>query len=518
MTKVIINRFDKGMADDYSHGGEGEFSISKQFDILSYPRRLQPLRGMTAATADIADITNSKIGNIIVGATGLMYGVGCDSPGNPTLGELWYKPGYGASDTWRSIPTNAQLSGAVPKYPFLVHYPGGYSARKMYWASTNLIVASDPAGASSAATHALTFTNIGQGFVHPKDDVLYIPYDNKIATVVGTSAEAPNAAVWTFGSEYQIPCLTNYGNYLAIPAFSNLGGKANTSIVYLHDRDTSLTKANETINWGEGRLQVLNNLHGALVGVSSFSSSYNGSIQDFDAVYVKVWEGGAEPTIIKEIKATRLTSTAPSVTVNPIVNFIYKDRLYFSVNIVNGGTAPSYIGLWSVGKSKLTGDWAVTIERMATNTSTETGVLAAAMAGDFLAVVHTAVGNVAETVNGNALSGIYTATSVYESTVNPNMVESDRAIKKQLNSVWCSYLPLPTDASVTMQYRVDGSLNTAWTDIFTETGNGVTFTERTKTVSAEFTSGRKYEFRITSDDGAIITDWGYNYKPLETTI
>ena len=526
MPSKPIKNFGNGMADDYSRIGEGEFSVSKHFDILSYPNRLQPLRGMGAEST-----TDSKIGNMIVGANGYMYGVGTD-PNNPTNGKLWVRcdnattasgNSYGATAIWRSLTTN-QLSGLTLRtadYAFLVDYPDFGNVRTLLWASTNMLVCSDPLGASSAETSAgaLTFTTISQGFVHPKDKRLYFGYQTASATYIGriSSNATPFASVnytaLQLPSEYRVYSVCDYGNYLAIGC-TTIDGR---SVVFLWDRDETLTTVSEVINWGAGQLKVLNNLNGALVGVNTISANGASTVQDMDGIQIKVYSGGVEPTIVKEIKAQRLTSTAPSATINENVNFVLNNRLYFSANIVNGGTAPAYYGLWAFGLNK-NGRYAVTIERMATNDSSETGVLACAINGDFVAMAHTAVGTLTATINGNSLSAIYAATSVYESGVNPRIDDLDQAKDKKLIGVWATYLPLPVDASIVMQYRVDGSLNTAWTTIFTETGNGVTFTEMQNANGTEFTDGRKYEFRITSIGGGIVTDWGPIYKVKETII
>jgi hypothetical protein len=111
-----------------------------------------------------ADTAGTGIGNIIVGTDGLLYGVGTNSAN----GRLWQRSGYGASDLWQHVPTNDQLSGAAVNYDFLVDFQNAGNVRTMHWASNNLLVASDPAGASSATTQALTFSSIGQGLVQAR--------------------------------------------------------------------------------------------------------------------------------------------------------------------------------------------------------------------------------------------------------------------------------------------------------------------------------------------------------------
>jgi len=531
MPTINIHNFGNGMADDYVKAGVGEFSVSKHFDILTYPNRLQPVRGMAADTA------NTGIGNIIISqSNGLMYGVGknADAPG--TGGKLWYRTGYGGSDGWSALSTN-QLSGAVIRsddYALLVEYPDANGTRKIFWASTNLIVFSDPAGGSSAENGALTFTTISQGFVHPKDKALYFGYQTGSATYIAkydgslgapfSSSGVLNVSAWnktalTLPSQYRVYSVTNFGNWLAIAVTSTASGSGvTTSGVYLWDRDTSLVTLSEFIPWG-GQLKVLNNLGGPLVGISSQSAATNGSVQDADSLQISVWNGGAEPESIKEIIAQHnITSSFPSCVVNPNVNFVYNRRLYFSANVIpNDGTTALY-GLWSFGKNK-NGNYATTIERMATNDGSETGVLAAAIAGDFVSMAHTAVGTLTYTINGATSVASYAATSVFESSINPEMSEIDRLKKKQLATVVALYPPLVSGQSVALKYRVDSLKSGSWTTIATDSTVGSTRLEMTSlSDGTSFTAGTNYEFRLDDVGGVPILTWAYKYNPLSSNI
>ena len=137
---VKINNFSGGIADDYTRGDERQCSMCKQFDIFTYPFRLQPLRGMTNAN----EPTNSLLGNIILGANGTMYGIGALS-GTPTQGQIFRRTGYGASEFQSEFTTQqvATLSDAVV-YDFLVHFPEMAATRKVFWADNGNLLASDP--------------------------------------------------------------------------------------------------------------------------------------------------------------------------------------------------------------------------------------------------------------------------------------------------------------------------------------------------------------------------------------
>lgn len=523
MKSIFCNRFDNGMTGDIYNASVGEFSVSKQFDILTYANRLSPLRGMTSDTA------NTGIGNIIVDSVnGLMYGVGVDYPGNPTSGKIWQRSGYGASDVWQSVPTNSQLAGAGVIYPLLVDWRNAGNIRTLHWAGTNVLVASDPLGASSATTQALTFTSIGQGFVHPADQILYIPYNtstNCLIAAITTNATpftGLNATALTLPKQYQVYNLCSYGNYLAIPATTTNPASVSASRVFFWSRDTTLSWDYD-VSWGGGDLKVLNNLNGTLIGISANSGNgASGAVQDRASITIKGYSGG-DPFVIKEIAANHLSSASfPTVTINPNVNFVKNNRLYFSVNIVpNDGVSNNYYGLWSVGKNAA-GRYTVTIERIATNDNSETGVLAAAIAGDFVSMAHTAVGTLTYTINGQTAPATYAATSVYESAVNPDMPAIDKAKDKKLIAVAVHVIPLTTGQQVVMKVRVDSNNSADWKTVFTKTSTSpdakLAVYESTINAGMNVADGRNIEFRLESTGGAAITGFSYGYNNNVTNV
>lgn len=518
MRTATVHNF-KGIADDRFAPLGGEFAIAKHFDTLTHPRRLQPLRSM------IADATGTLIGNIIVATNGQMYAVGTAFD-NPTLGELYVRSGYSTGNQFQSL-VNRQLSGQTVVYDLLVDYKEAGQVRTIYWASNNTLAASDPAGASSADTQALTFSSIGQGLVHPKDKILYIPYRTSTAQYIATVS--PNAAsfgafdngqAWSFAfpTQYRAYCLSYYGNYLAVPQTTPAGTTQLASLVYLWSRDKTLSGPDDLIPWGEGSLQVLNNVGGSLVGISTYSANVLDSFQDFDSILIKVWNGGPEPELVAELKAMHLAGSGnPRCTINPRVNFVSHNRLYFSVKIDPGDSIqPVRQGLFSVGKNKIDGRWSVNLERISTP---EGNVIAAALSGDSVAMVYDAVGNVVKTISGPTASSTHTNTSVYESGVNPGMDEEDKYFDKKLYGVRVNHLPLPANASVVLKYRINSNgADTDWLTVYSQTTPGETGFKTSRATLAQFSKGRDIEWRIESMGGAVVTGFTYYYDPVNVQL
>lgn len=527
MKSITVHRFYRGKAEDRYSQEIGKFAIAKQFDILTHKKKLQPLRGMSAHTS------NTGIGNLGVASDSYMYGIGLDiAGGNPTLGKLFVLTGYGSGDDFAALSTN-QLAGAVANYELLVDWPdcgNSGTARPIIWGADQAIKASNySGGGGSPSNQPLTFSSLGQGKVHSKDKYLYFPY--RTTTTPYIALIAPNATPFAGfnGTAFQLPaqyrayCLAEYGNYLAIPLTSvSAASLVNSNIVGLWDRDTTNTLFSETIPWGGGVLKTFNNLNGTLIGVSEFGSSslQAGTAQDYNAIQIKVWNGGAEPELIAEIKATALPGSTgnPSVSINQRVNFIQNNRMYFSAIVnPNDGIQPSRIGLWSVGKNEL-GEWTVNLERVATNGNTETSIIAAAMVGDYLETVHTAAGTLTKSTNGLPSSTTYGATSVYESLVNPEMPTEDYFKEKNLGGMAFTCEPLATGASVVMKYRVDSKGNDSdWVTVKTLTTTGAVGDESTYANGEAFVKGTFYEIRLESVGGAVITSYSYTYTPTSSS-
>lgn len=513
------------MADDRYSVDTGMFAVAKHFDVLSNPRKLQPKRGMTGHTAD------TGIGNLIVANNGAMYGSGLTVGGSPaTNGKLWKLAGYGVGDAFEALSTN-QLSGATAEPDFLVDWPDAGNIRTIQWASANLLVCSDPAGGSAAATDSLTFSSIGQGFVHPKDKYLYFPYRTSTTPYIGLLAPnatpfgSKNYTAFTLPLQYRAYCLTNYGNFLAIPLTGvTATSLVNSSMLALWDRDTTNTQFSETYHWGQGVLKVLNNIGGVLIGVSELGSAslQAGTAQDYNAIQIKVWDGGVEPTLVKEIKAVALSGASgqPSVTLNARVNFVQNNRLYFSAIVnPNDGIQPSRIGLYSVGRNKTTGEWTVNLEHMATTGGTETTILAAAIVGDYVEMVYNAAGTLAKSINGNASSTTYGSTSIFESGINPGMEPLDRVMLKSLYNISVHFEPLPSGATVALKYRVDSKgADSDWVTVATASADDSVAIEMPQTSSTQYKDGRNYEFRLESFGGAVITGLTYRYDVKQSKI
>jgi hypothetical protein len=491
------------MTSDLYAGSLGEFSTSRNFDIITYPNRLYPLPSM------VNDTAGTGVGNLLCASDLVVYGDGVAT----TFGDhaLWKSTGGG----WTELTLTRTTPD--PDFKLFVEYLKNPSSRTLLFSGggTDILMA-DPANVQAQSSHGLTYTDISQGYVHPADDILYIGYSNATATyIAANNAGSWNDTALTLPKRYKVVALTKFGNYLAIACTTYStgaipAGGPNVSMVFFWDRDTSLTTVSESVSWGDNSLFALNNLDGVLIGISTYQGNDHGGL------IIKAYTGG-QPEVLKEVLVTRQDpATSPTYSVYPRVNFIHRGRMYFSCDMSSGGTSPSYKGLWSVGKNRF-GQWAVTVERFASTDGSDVSVLAAAFRLDYLFANHTASGTL--TVGSTSADGWateYQDPAIYESVTNPEMPDEDKGKQKQFASAACHFLTLPTTGQVVMKYRLD-SIG-AWTTLFTKTATSPDTNLLAYEHPIAGATGRNIEFRIESTGSAQVVGFSYKYQPLSTNI
>ena len=502
---VEIQRFDGGIASDPRSKDFSSCAMMKHFDCLTSPNRLLPWGGVEADTTG-----QSEIGHIIIGSTGVLFGLGGD-PGNPGNQEIYTKSsGADPNSDWDDIANT--LSGKAVNYKLFVEYKD-----YLYTADANrYIMRFDRTGVASVDTtysDLTSFTNIAQGVIHPKDDILYIPYDNKIWSLNGHGG-TPTLAALTLPSTRKIVGIAPYGNFLAIATVPTTGGTVSqASIVYLWDRDTSLTTVSESLNFGGGYIGAFGNLNDTLIAVmtSGTNSIYN---RNRNSLVIKGYNGGS-PFLIKEIYCAQ-------ASINPRVATTSGDKFYYSAVISqdNGGTQTSTdVGVWSVYKNSR-GAWATTIDRLITSDNSDYtfGVLSAAISNSYCSAVGPTVGTLTITV---ASETDFTVASEYHSLIFGALNLGGSHTKKLL-SVSVFYEPLPTAGSVTVKYRKDENISAtgSYTTIFTDsTDNSISHTAvNIESSGATLPQGKEFQFLIQSTGGAIITGLRATFEDIEKDV
>ena len=496
VVETIINRFDGGMVNDPRSTSENVARVVTNFDILTDSHRMIPYRDSEDGNSDQA---NTKIQNFCIairtGTTYALYGLGVTSGGG--IGEIYYKDltTGSANDlddaAWAETANNADGGGAV-NFNLFVYYA---KRDRIFFATAGTTIGSyDPDGSSAIddESHALTYTNIAQGLVHSKDDILYVPYDNKIAKNDNNSW---SDTALTLPSHLYITSISEYGNYLAI-ACAPLSG-VGSSKVFLWDRDSSLATLSETIDWGEEKLQILEQVDGILIGVSL---SGNNSTRFKDRIIFRYL------SVTNAIKFAELLADVSSTTQLPIYKQRINNRVYFQLRLLLNGTQRD--GVWSVGRNSPQSPFSIVHERTPNNdTATGGGDVLSGFfqVGDYLFQSSTSSSSYILRKTNDTVS--HTATSIYESKIF-NL--GDSTVNKKLIGVSVMTEYLPASATVVLKYKKNEE--TTFTQIFTHTSTGSISHDAINIESSGATlpEYKEIQFRIESTVGAVIT--GLRFK------
>jgi hypothetical protein len=482
---VTLNVFG-GMTNDGNNTAVAACQLCKGFDIQTRPNRLTPRRSSVNAYSGQDAV---RLVNFAYGTTAL-YGLGTLN-GSTSAAVLLSTPAIDVP-SWSNLGSGTDSSG-TPANSFFIYYHDqlfGASAGTRLWQYD--IASSTP----SWTWQSLSYTNIAQGIVHSQDDILYIPYDNKIASYDGSSF---NPTALTLPSSFVIKSISEDGNYLSI-ACAPVSGYGN-SRTFLWDRDSSLETVSESIDWGDGSVEAIGEVQGTLVGISIIGTSTS----IFPRVVFKEYTSTGAVTFLE------LPCISATIYGTQKVN----DGLYFLMDI----TLPDdnrHTGIWSItGNSK---GFSVVHEYLPNNDTAldpSTGQLHGfIIIGGYAYIAYQTASVFYLTKTDDQAN--YNATSIRQTTINPGMPIADRSAYKQLEAVSLSYVPLPSGAQATLLYRVDGG---EWISVIVETTDGAVNTETTADATGTaFVKGRNYEFYMESNGGAEICEVKYRYVTLKTNV
>lgn len=491
-----ITRFDGGIIDDIRERTDRGFQISNNFDIFTNPLRLTPHRATTA--------NETKAQNIIrfLYTNGKLYGYGVAS-GN-SRPAIYYKASNAISDAWTAPTDNEASSGTTRWRHVFFHYKNylyGWVDNATLWRWGDLTGV--PTFDESWKTVS-NFTYTAEPLIHPTDDIAYFFTDNFVHT---NNAGTWSANALTLPSNMIITDAEPVGNLLAIACRpKDAGGK---SVVFLWDRDSSLSTITGKIDWGEGNLLYIAYLDGNLIGVTDYF--LNDSTLNLSAgkLIIKVASGEKARTI-KEIQKTAddttsfipntgISSDGTNVDSNSVRTKIIRDnKLYIP------GAMSDQAETWR-GAIVITGDGRVTMDTVESEATSLEGMF---VLGRYWFFAHSLDGSV------NRTDTTY-GTAVYQSQ---KFTEGDAGTTKKLLGVTVTFAPLPSGASVIVKYRKDEA--TTWTTIFTHTtANSIRHTARNiESSDANLPTYKEIQFRIESTGGAEITGLKFKAEEVEDDI
>ena len=496
-----IENFTGGISNDPRSTANGVSAMVTNFDIFTDYKRAIPY--YSSEDGDSGSATSQKQNFAVAlrtGTTYSLYGLGVVS--GQTYAEVMYKDltSGAANDlddnAWASPTANQSSAGATSFNLFTYYKKTGliYGAR----AGTHIWAFSPTGTAWADTSHALSYTNICEGLVHSKDDIMYVGYDNNIAK--------NNNGSWTdialaLPSHYYVTALSEYRDYLAI-AVAPLSGYGK-SRVYLWDRDSSLTTVSQSIDWGDGVIKVIEELDGRLIGISQAGGAAAAVGAYFDnSVILRVYDGYSAKQFAK------LAGGVNAVTLYQARQKV-RNRIYFMMSLrINGAIRD---GVWSVGLSS-SGAFAVSHERTPENDVVLGGILRGfIIAGDYMFISYTTAGSAFKLSKTDYQS--YTASSIYESVIFSG---GDSGLTKKLIGVTVTTEPLPAAGQVVLKYREDAE-TTYGTTIFTHTTDDSISHDavNVESTGANLPEYSEIQFRIESTGGAVITGLKFKYEIID---
>ena len=446
--EVKLDRFDGGITSDGRDNSAGLVKMIKHFDVLTTPHTLIPFNSRTSG--DVSSATQQMTDFFYYNS--LVYGIGVDSGTSKTTVHK-IAPADFAAATWSSMGNNASAAGTFVRGVWVEYQGYGFGIN-----SDGTVFRNSLSGAAWADTVTTIGSAIGAvgsiaGLVHSKDDRLYLASANVIASVPSATGTWVASAL-TLPARYLITSLCEYGNYLAIACKPKYAGN---SVVFLWDRNSSVTTLSESIDWGYGNLQIIEQVEGELIGITIRNNVFTGLPEK---LVFRHYISGAGSVIFKELNITG-GSTDGKIYTGKKFN---ANRLYFIADISVDGVLHN--GIWGLGKNQA-GRWIVWFDKLPNN---DTAVASSAMRGFFM------IGDSAwisyedsgYKLTQTITTGTYTGTSLLETTIQN---AGDASKKKGLVGVTVTFDTLPTAGVVILKYRKDGE--TSWTQIFTEGTDGL---------------------------------------------
>lgn len=502
MGKIIeskIDRFDGGITNDPRDRAENTARFISNFDILSFPRKLVPYRNTEAGDDSASTVRKRNFAVALrTGLTYSVYGLGV------LAGEVYAGVEYknlsadvgGMSDNTWTIPDGGNSGSGTPNFNLWVYYRKTgliYGARDANnaspYAGTHFFAFSPGGTAWDDTSNAITHTDVGQGVVHSKDDILYVPWYNNaggagtksgIAKKDGSNAWANTALALP---DHLIPTsICEYGNFLAIgcaPA-SGIGN----SRIFLWNRNEALTTLSESIDAGSGSLIIIEQVDGELIWISQkgganqfstynvgFSTLPNITTSHRDRVYFRRLAGNVGVKFF-ELHADR----AGGINTTSLLPYkqLIDNRLFFQMIINYNGSVRD--GVWSIGRSSPSAPFVLVNEQKAeNNTPLETGdtLCGFIKIGDFLLQSYNDGGTYELSKTVVSSDNNYSENSIYESkTFDGSQAGIDASHYKDLKEVSVTTEYMVANGRIRLYYQVDEDIGTStWTEIFDNTTN-----------------------------------------------
>lgn len=492
--EIKVTRFDGGIADSPRKATLNEFSLTQHFDIFTDPFSLIPYRSLEADTETSVSATDLKQyivkDFVYASSSAKLYGLGQTGAG---LTKILQKADA-TTGLW-TTPASSEGNGVVKNGCFFEYkdYLWGFQGTNQIfkWG----LLSGTPSITNSVSTVASTITSVSNGII-AADGNGYMAYNNVIVRIATDTTTITDSAK-TVPSNYKITSLANYGSYMAVGCspVSSFNGQ---SKVFIWNLSSDLFQ--ETIDWGEGDLRVLENVEGMLVGITDrYLNNATGAGRG--SMVIQAYQGGAAQ-VLKEIFTQALTGKTI-----PQSKAIKNNRLFWAAKIMTNTAGTTYVeGLWSFGRKNVNYPYSTTLDVIDENINTS-GIQAFGSAANYFFITHSNDGSVDKTNDAST----YSFTSIYESQ---SFDLGDPTVTKRIKSFSIYTNSLPASSTVTLKYKVNGA--TSWTTVGSLSTTGALSRDfyNIESSGAVFSTCKEIEVRLESTGGAEITGFRVLLEPL----
>lgn len=499
-TVVIQNRWDNGEAEDVRTTNQFQADTIRNFDILLEPGRLNPLPDSVADTSGAVAMDDARITDVVNGyiasvTTNYLVGIGFKQAGSSNLG-FYIKSLSDVTAAWSlqaSCVTNSFMPGTGITYKNLA-----YAIDNNASTTFRLIRFTNFANAEVIGSITSTAGATAKCFVHPEDNILYIVIGNAISKWDGTTLTTVSTIL---PSSFDVASLSNYGTYLAIAMNPTVEQKA---VCYLWGRDTTLNTLQGTIDLGQAKVSIVENLGDNLFFIMTPNTSNGNEFEN--RIIVKRYLGSG---------VDQVAELFSNLTVLNGAVLTYKAKQNNQLYFVMGS---SYC-VYKFGKNKQ-GNYVITEDRLINNgtlsdvTSNISIVKSVMWVGTFTGSVYSLRRSRISLDSGGIT---YASTSTYKTTVNPNMPVSDRYSLKQLEAVQLSCTG-STSGTMVLKYSIDGSTMTTVISQSTTTATLYSYEATNENDGTVFLNGNEIVFQIETTGNVKPIELKYRYKVLNAPV
>lgn len=384
----------------------------------------------------------------------------------------------------------------------------------VYYKNQDTIYGGNAGGIWSYTVAGDTFTHnentsvnpTGNGVIHSKDDILYVPCGNVIASKNG-AAGWDNDAFAGLPTDFSATSIAEAGNFLLVAGNRTKGG-----VLYFWDRDSSVNTSTDSVLFGDSTLKWVDTSNGVPIVCCTRVDVTTGHNE---VVFYAL--NGNVPVEVTSFNAGASGTVA-----------VLSDTQRY-------GTSIQFLMALTLDGELLTGIWSLSRKRSGvfkldfiTPPRNDTVFVGSTLKGFFRYpgyhfIAYLNEGDSSYTIGRTDDQANYTGTTRFHTVINPGK-EGDSRITKKLIGVTVTTEPLPAAGQIKLKYRTDSDTSTAWDGasenlILTNSTDGsIRASAVLDATGANLPEYQEIMFRLESTGGAVITGLYFEYEEKDNDL